>query len=450
MTIERKLTKTSGASGPSGGLIGTQGAQGFGVGVYPATLPSGFSELTGTQTISSSNYGNYSYSDGSVMVFIPRFYYRIGSSSSPRFGTYGANAIDIVGVDTYATEAAANAAGYAMHRAFVDGESTKHGFFIDKYLCSKNGSTSGRSVQNGNPISLTTSTSYNPSNGMTGCTGILADAVVLSRARGSGIFNCASIFMYDALAKLSLAHAQASTSTTNCAWYDATNNFPKGCNNGSLADINDASLTFTTAGVSGDTKPLTGSASNLAKSTHNGQSSGVADVNGAMWQVVLGVTMAGTSATDTTQNTTGTAYVLKSSVALSTLTGGYGGTNDAWGSTSSLATNYDAITGFLPWTSTTGWNYFGSGTNQVFSGATSGTDYLRSCSGIAIQSGMDATGTDLFGRDGNVRYGTANLFPFASGYWFYGSKAGVFFRFWYYYRSFDGNNVGFRASAYGL
>lgn len=448
-TLEIIMGAAGAASGSSSGLIGTQGAQGFGVGTYPATLPSGFSELTGTQTVSSANYGNYSYTDGSVMVFIPRFYYRIGSASSPRYATYGANAIDIVGTDAYATEAAANTAGYAMHRAFTDGGAAKYGFFIDKYLCSKNGTTSGKSVQNGNPISLTTNTSYNPSSGMTGCTGILADAVVLSRARGSGVFNCASIFMYDALAKLSLAHAQASTSTTNCAWYGATNNFPKGCNNGSLADTNDTSLTFTTAGVSGDTKPLTGSASNLAKSTHNGQSSGVADVNGAMWQVMLGVTMAGTGATDATQNTTGTSYVLKSSVALSALTGGYGGTNDAWGSTSNLATNYDAITGFLPWTSTTGWNYFGSGSNQVFSSATSGTDYLRSCSGIAIQTGMDAAGTTQFGNDGNYRYGTANLFPLASGYWYGGSAAGVFYRFWLYIRSTDRYFVGFRAAAYG-
>lgn len=438
------------ASGPAGGLIGVQGAQGFGVGTYPLTLPSGFSEMTGTQTVSSANYGNYTYSDGSVMVFVPRFYYRIGSASSPRYATYGANAIDIVGTDTYATEAAANTAGYAMHRAFTDGGSTKSGFFIDKYLCSKNGATSGKSVQNGNPISLTTSASYNPSSGMTGCSGILADAVVLSRARGSGTFNCASIFMYDALAKLSLAHAQASSSTTNCAWYDATNNFPKGNNTGTLSDTNDTAVTFTADGTSaGSGKALTGSASNLAKTTHNGQSSGVTDVNGAIYQVMLGVTMAGTSATDTTANTTGTAYVLKSSVALSTLTGGYGGTNDAWGSTSNLATNYDAITGFLPWTSTTGWNYFGSGANQVFSGATSGTDYLRSCSGIASQTAMDATGTALFGNDGNYRYGSANLFPLASGSWSDGSKAGVFYRYWPFFRSGVTAFVGFRAGAYG-
>ena len=449
MTIERALLGLTKSGGGSLGLIGTQGTQGFGVGTYPVTLPSGFTAMTGATDKTSANYGNYTYSDGSVMVFIPRFYYRIGSASSPRYATYGANAIDIAGTDTYATEAAANTAGYAMHRAFIDGGSTKYGFFIDKYLCSANGTTSGKSIQNGNPLSLTTTASYNPSSAMTGCTGILADAVVLSRARGSGTFNCASIFMYDALAKLSLAHAQASSSTTNCAWYDATNNFPKGCNNGSLADTNDATVTFTTAGVSGDTKPLTGSASNLAKTTHNGQSCGVTDINGAMWQVMLGVTQAGTSATDTTAITTGTAYVLNTSTALSSLTGGYGGTNDAWGSTSTLTTNYTAITGFLPWTSTTGWNYFGSGSNQVFSGATSGTDYLRSCSGIALTTGMDATGTAQFGNDGNYRYGTTNLCPIASGRWFDAADAGVFFRYWRYYRSYDYSRVGFRACAYG-
>jgi hypothetical protein len=429
-----------------GGLIGTQGGQGFGVGVYLGTLPSGFSALTGTTDKASANYGNYQYSDGSIMVFVPKFFYRIGNASSPRYATYGANAIDIAGIDAYASESAANAAGYAMHRAFYDGGAEKSGFFIDKYLASKNGTTSCKSIQNGNPISLTTNASYNPSSGMTGCTGILADAVVLARSRGAGTFNVASIFMYDALAKLALAHAQASSNTTYCAWYDATNNFPKGCNNGSLADTNDSSVTFTAAYSA---KPLTGSASNLAKTTHNGQSCGVTDVNGALWQVMLGLTQAGTSATDTTAITTGNAYTLKRSVALASLTGGFGGATDAWGTTTNLATNYDLTNGFLPWGATTGWNYFGSGSNAVFSGATSGTDYLRSCSGIAALTGMDAAGTSQFGNDGNYQYGTANLFPIASGRWGDAAGAGVFYRYWYFNRSTDHYIIGFRAAAYG-
>lgn len=431
-----------------GGLIGAQGGQGFGVGEYPTTLPSGFTALSGATDPANANYGNYQYSDGSVMVFVPKFYYRIGHASSPRYATYGANAIDVVGIEAYANEAAANTAGYAMHRAFYDGGAEKSGFFIDKYLASKNGN-SCKSIQNGNPISLTTNASYNPSNGMTGCTGILADAVVLARSRAAGTFNVASVFMVDALAKLSLAHAQASTTTTYCAWYDATNNFPKGCNNGSLADTNDATVTFSNATPGVDTKPLTGSASNLAKTTHNGQSCGVTDVNGALWQVMLGLTQAGSSATDTTQITTGDAYLLKRSVALASLTGGFGGSTDAWGTAGNLATNYDAISGFLPWTSTTGWEYFGNGSSAVFSGATSGTDYLRSCAGIGITTGMSASGTSQFGNDGSYRYGRTNLFPVASGRWGGAAGAGVFCRNWGYGRSTDVNIVGFRASAYG-
>ena len=435
-----------------GGDIGVAGAQGFGVGEYLGTLPSGFSALAGTSDKASANYGNYQYTDGSVMVFVPKFYYRIGHASSPRYAAYGANAIDIASINDFADEAAANTAGYALHRAFKDGGEVKSGFFIDKYLASKNGTTSCKSVQNGVPISLATTAGYTVSNGMTGCAGILADSVVLARARGAGVFNVASIFMYDALAKLSLAHGQAATGTTNCAWYDATGttSFPKGCNNNALADVNDATVTFTTAGDTGNAnKPKTGSASNLAKTTHNGQPCGVTDVNGAMYQAVLGITQAGTSATDTTAITTGNVYVLKSSVALASLTGGFGGTTDAWGTTSSLASTHDLINGFLPWTSATGWEYFGNGSNQVFSSATSGTDYLRSCSGIANTTGMSAAGTNQFGADGNYRQGRANLFPMASGFWVNAANAGVFYRYWNNFRSYDYNGVGFRAAAYG-
>ncbi len=438
-----------------GGLIGTQGGQGFGVGEYSGTLPSGFSAMTGTSDKASANYGNYQYSDGSIMVFVPRFYYRIGNAASPRYATYGANAIDIVGIDTYATEAAANAAGYAMHRAFKDGGADKSGFFIDKYLASKNGTTSCKSIANAVPISLTTTATYTNSNGMTtgegSCTGIYADAVLLARSRGVGTFNVASVFMYSALAMLALAHAQASSNTTYCAWYDATNNFPKGCNNNALADTNDAGVTFTTAGDSGSAnKPKTGSGSPFAKTTHNGQACGVADLNGALYQVMLGITNAGANATDTTQKTDGNAYVLKTSVALSSLTYGWNGTNDAWGDATNLATKYDLETGLFPWGATTGWTYFGSGSNQVFSGATSGISWKRTACGIQnATSGADATGTSQFGNDGCYQYNRANLFALSAASWNNAASAGVFYRNWSNSRSDGSNYVGFRAGAYG-
>ena len=434
-----------------GGLVGTQGGQGFGVGVYPSTLPSGFSNMTGNADPANENYGNYQYSDGSVMVFVPKFFYRIGHTSSPRYATYGLNAIDVVGVETFADEAAANAAGYALHRAFIDGGAEKSGFFIDKYLASKNGTTSCKSVANGNPISLTTDASFNPSNGMTGCTGILADAVVLARSRGAGTFNVASVFMYSALALLSLAHAQASTSTTHCAWYDATNNFPKGCNT-SLKDTNDASVTFTSAGNSGDpNKPLTGSGNPFAKTTHNGQSCGVADLNGSMQQVMLGLTSPGSSATEAAQVTNGNAYVLKRSVSLSSLTGGWNGANDAWGDAANLASKYDLVSGLFPWGSATGWTYFGNGANQVFSGAASGVSYSRTACGVQdTVNGASASGTNQFGADGCHQYNIANLFPFGAGGWSKAADAGVFCRSWGIYRKNENNYGGFRVSAYGL
>ena len=285
---------------------------------------------------------------------------------------------------------------------------------------------------------------------MTGCTGILADAVVLARSRGAGTFNVASMFVYSALALLSLAHAQASTSTTHCAWYDATHNFPKGCNT-SLKDTNDASVTFTSAGVSGDYKPLTGSGNPFAKTTHNGQSCGVADLNGAMWQVMLGLTNPGSSATDTAQIANGNAYVLKRSVSLSSLTGGWNGANDAWGDAANLATKYDLVSGLFPWGSATGWTYFGNGANQVFSGAASGVSYSRTACGVQdTVNGASASGTNQFGADGCYQYNRANLFPLGAGRWSGAAGAGVFYRGWNDYRASGDYDAGFRVSAYGL
>ncbi len=438
-----------------GGLIGTQGGLGFGVGEYPDTLPAGFSAMAGTSDPANANYGNYQYSDGSILVFVPRFYYRIGHASSPRYATYGANAIDIVGIDTYATEAAANTAGYAMHRAVKDGGADKSGFFIDKFLASKNGTTSCKSVSLGVPISLATdSANWTASNGMTGCTGILADAVVLARSRGAGVFNAASAFMYSALALLSLAHAQASSSTTYCAWYDATNNFPKGCNSGALADTNDAGVTYTTAGDFGSSsKPKTGSGSPFAKTTHNGQACGVADLNGCIYQCTLGVSNPGTGATDTTLQGNGDAYVLKTSVALSSLTAGWtsgaSGT-DAWGDAAHLGLLYDNVAGLFPWGATIAWTYFGNGANQVFSGATSGVSYQRTSCGIQdTTSGTSAGGTNQFGSDGCLQINMANPFVLSAGSWGGGASAGVFFRQGDYGWSADGASMGFRAGAYG-
>jgi len=141
--------------------------------------------MTGTNTYGHDNYGNYIHTNGSIACWHPKTFIRVGSPSSPRYATYGANAIDVATTADFADETEANTAGYFLPRCFINSGTEQTGFFMDKYMNSKDGTTAGKSVFGGNPIGLTSNASYNPSSSMTGCTGILADAVTLCRARGS-------------------------------------------------------------------------------------------------------------------------------------------------------------------------------------------------------------------------------------------------------------------------
>ena len=286
--------------------IGSPGEIGFGVGVCPPDIrPSAFTPMTGYADPASPNYGNYQYSDGSVMVWVPKFYYRINNASNPTYSTHTPNDIDIRGTDVYATRAAAEAAGYALHRAFIDGGVEQPGFFIDKYQGSKNAKGTGfimSSIRYGLPLSA--DAAHNPVGELTATTGsnILASFVTAPKARDgenglvntSSIFHCFSVFQSSALAMLSLAHGQASTGTANCAWWSATTtNFPKGDNNNALKDANDVTVIYQSDGYSNCGK--TGSGSSFAKTTHNGQECGIADLNGNMWEALIGMTCIGTS-----------------------------------------------------------------------------------------------------------------------------------------------------------
>jgi len=297
-------------SGEGANDIGVPGAAGFGVGVVPST-PAGFSALAGTTTPGHDNYGNYQYADGSVMCWVPLFYYRIGHTGNPTYATYGVNSVDVLPESAFVNEAAANSAGYALHRVFTDGGVTKRGCMVDKYMASKLAKGAGfvaASVKNGLPIS--TSSVHNPIADLTACAGnayfYAVDAAhardgVAGAVNASSIFFCCSRFVHAALALLALAHGQAASSATNCAWYSATTtNFVKGCNNNALADANDTAVKWESDGYSNCGK--TGSAgygggvgNEFAKSTHNGQNCGVADLNGLMWEISLGITCIATS-----------------------------------------------------------------------------------------------------------------------------------------------------------
>lgn len=266
--------------------IGKSGQQGFGVGVYggdPADLTAmGLAPMEGCEDTTSDNYGNYIHTNGSVMVFIPAFAIRIGNASAPLYSKYGADTIEIGDVKLNGKD------GWAIPRGFYDGGKLHQGFFIDKYLNSKDAANKQAiSVKNGDPIAL--SASYNKSSELPNCVGQILDAIELSRARGEH-YSLVSCYQWAVISLITQAHAQAAAGTEACAWYDASGqkNYPKG-NNNNGSDVDDNTITFTAAGSGSYTYVRkTGSAAPLAKTTHNGQVSGICDVNGNMWQPVLG------------------------------------------------------------------------------------------------------------------------------------------------------------------
>lgn len=423
-----------GASG-SVNNVGIAGQAGFGVGVCPGPLPAGMVAMPGYADPLSENYGNYQYSDGSVMVWVPAFYYKYGTGSN---GVV-LNAVDVKPFSAYATVADANAAGYALHRAFYDGGAVQYGFFFDKYITSNNNGTAS-SLKNG--IVLTSaqrgSLSTAVYSALTGApANTLGGSFAAAKTRGSNFF-AASRFQRGALALLSYAHAQASTSTTYCAWYHATNNFPKGNNNNALGDAQDAAILYVADGngtYAGCGK--TGSANLFARTTHNGQNSGIADLNGLVWEFSPGMTSDGTN-----------LYSLNTSVAMKTLTGGNTLATDAFGATG-LAANYTSLGAtYQSLTKTNGWLNTGNATNQVLSAATSGNDWMLTGFGVPIVGGTG--GTNAFGNDGVYQPAAwpNEMAPLSGGSWYDSSNAGVWSLHLLYARTTSSYSFGFRSALY--
>jgi len=279
---------------PDENNIGIAGAQGFGVGTCPtADLPASFTPMTGYDDPSHDNYGNYEYTDGSVCVWIPAFWCRFGSSSSPRYANYGVNAVDVKPLAAYEDDVAAATDDFYLHRAFFNGGTQQPGWFRSKYVSSLNGAVAS-SLKNKNPIVPTPINGTQ--DGFASCTAnsqspstTAAGAIEAAKSRGNG-WHLESVFQGHALWTLAMAHAQAASGTTACAWYSTSvANAPRGSNS-NLKDTDDNSVTFTDAEVSGISYiALTGSANQFAKTTHNGQNSGVADINGNLWRLAIGV-----------------------------------------------------------------------------------------------------------------------------------------------------------------
>lgn len=411
--------------------IGTPGQQGFGVGIAPQ-LPANMAKLYGTEDPASDTYGNYQYSDGSIMCYVPAFYYKYGTGANG----LALNVCDVKAFSAYADVATANAAGYALHRAFYNGGSIRPGFFVDKYLASRNGSVAS-SIKNGIVLSsaIRGGLADTPFS-IIGQANAFYGAIGAAKTRGAS-FHPKTMFENGALALLSLAHGSASSGTTYNAWYSAgSTNFPKGNNNNALGDANDGTIAYVWDGnatYAGCGK--TGSANFFAKTTHNGQNCGVADLNGLVWEIEpFGLTSDGTN-----------FFLLNSSVDVTTITSGNTLATDAWGATglAAMYTNIGATYG--PLTASNINKTFGSAA-QVLSEATSGTAWAMAGAGVPLLAGVG--GSNQFGNDYMYDARPAELCPVSGDNWYGSSIAGVWALACSLARGTSAVNYGFRSALY--
>lgn len=280
--------------------IGTAGQLGFGVGVcdQPALLDRHqITAMDGYDDINSPNYGNYIHQPSqSILVWIPAFKYL--------FDQHAPNKVTISSPNQVTQK------GASLHRAFLDDNVKKSGFFVDKYICSLNDQNQAVSVKNGSICSLTNNSRYGKISGnVEGCQGILGDAITLSRARGEG-FQALNLYQLGALRLLTLAHAQTSTSNDANAWYDEQpkipedkitqddiddwkanrinqrHNLPRAANNSHRDQFRDDAQWATDPLFKA--RSLTGSCNPFGKCTHNGQDNGVADLTGIVYQIAIG------------------------------------------------------------------------------------------------------------------------------------------------------------------
>jgi hypothetical protein len=242
------------------------------------------------------------------------------------------------------------------------------------------------------------------------------------------------MFMRAALALLSLAHGQASTNTTFNAWYSSgSTNFPKGNNNNALGDTNDAAIAFLTDGTTGVTG-RTGSANFFARTCHNGQACGVADLNGVVWEVEPGLTSNGTN-----------FYLLKTAANMATVTSGITLNTDLWGATGYAALYDDLGTTFEALTGSASNKVMGSA-GQVLSASSSGTAWAAAGSGLPLAGGVG--GSNAFGNDYFYDGKPNELCAISGGYWNDGSSAGVWALSLGNFRSDSNTFFGFRAASY--
>lgn len=408
--------------------IGIPGTMGFGVGICP-NPPAGFVGLPGFTDPLNDNYGNYQYEDGSIMCWIPAFWYKWGTGANG----LALNEVSIKRFSEYEDEATANLDGHAIHRAFYDGGVIKPGFFIDKYHCSLHpDGDKPSSIKYANP--LNTSATAPSINTLPGITAQYWGCVDAAKLRGSEFF-CTFAYHFMALAMLSWAHGNAVTDTENCAWWGEFNNWPKGNNQTSRVDISDNSVIFYPGQYANQTK--CGSGLTMDKTTHNGQQCGVADVNGNLWCVAPGVSSNGS-----------VYFVLDKSAVAKDMTSGTASVTDLW--------YYGAGTKYINVGGTIGdlaagyrWTYRRHDVQTYSEEVDSDSNqWYFTGSGLPSASGTLATVNPMVYGGGLYERRINLCCPLAGGAWNNGLDAGAWALYLNDARGTSNSRVGFRLSCF--
>ena len=291
--------------------IGIAGQKGFGQSACEdetRVRELGFRALNGTVDPDSDNtYGVYEHEYAGLCCYIPKFWVRIGSENAPQYEIYKNNSIEIAKGDTFDTEEEALAQGYFLPRAFIDGGEIKKGFFLQKY----NARVSAQNTSDGKnyPTSYITNSSLVS----------IPFYTMIDRAKTLGQnWNVETCFMWATHQLLTLSLAQMAKWSTWCKWFKSSRSYQ-----------------YPNIGLSSTNEGLY---------THNGMPNGIAGFS-FVWQFVLGITTAGTSATQAqTIVKSNDIYLLKKEKSFTDLTSGFGGESDAWGTETSLLTMYDKHT----------------------------------------------------------------------------------------------------------
>ena len=448
--------------------IGLAGLMGFGVGCCPPELlPADMAPMPGTEDRFSPNYGNYIHiPSASIMCFLPKHFIDIQGGANTNAPTYGQPIV-------ISNSQTGNA---VLPRAFRNGGGELAGIFVDKYHpsnCRPDGSglpnsTSGAPGAYPNsggvaasrplhwplssnlsgtarsPYSLCNSTALNPSQGTPANNYGGSWAVI--RSRGTA-FSVVPIWVYSQLAYLSLAHAQAllnssgspiSGATNNAAWMDVAPYAPKGNNNNNCTDVDKSSLRFDRTDVAGNVssgragenhRAFTGAAwigsvstPAVEHTTHNGQLSGIVDLNGNHWECAPGLTNPG--------GTNAGYRMLADSVDWNTINSN---ANILSASTVSLIADANGTNdNGVWWTDANAWIYMIPAVGGTYfpSSAWPGNPTRQAMTECLLprQAGTSTVqaSTNHFGGDGLYRRHVNDLLPLVGGTWNDNARAGVF------------------------